>query len=178
MDVISHALWAGIIARLINFKKRAKMKISLAAFWGAMPDVFAFAPLFAWLFFKIFVVGDMGFASIPHPEEFEPPQADTFFVYQLTNFLYSLSHSLVVFILVFVLLWLLRKKVLELFGWGLHILIDIPTHSFQFYPTPFLWPFSDWKFDGLSWIDPWFLVLNYSALFLVWIFIRVYRRRA
>ena len=172
MDVISHALWSGIIARLINFKRRARLKISLAAFWGAMPDVFAFAPLFAWLLFKIFILGEMNVASIQHPEDFEPPQADTFFIYQLTNFLYSLSHSLVVFILVFVLLWLLRKKFIELFAWGLHILIDIPTHSFQFYPTPFLWPFSDYRFNGFSWADPWFLFFNYSAILLVYMALR------
>lgn len=177
MDVISHALWAGIISRLINLRKRARIKIKWAAFWGAMPDVLAFAPLFAWLFFKIFVVGDMSFANIPHPEELEPPQADTRFVYQLTNFLYSLSHSLIIFILIFVLLWFLRKRVIELFGWGLHILVDIPTHSFQFYPTPFLWPLSDFKVDGLTWIEPWFLISNYLAILAVLIFIKVYRQK-
>lgn len=54
-------------------------------------------------------------------------------------------------------------------AWGVHILVDIPTHSYRFYPTPFLWPLSGWKFNGFSWGTPWFIVVNYGALLLtIW----------
>ena len=36
-------------------------------------------------------------------------------------------------------------------AWGLHILVDLPTHSRQSWaPQPF-WPFSSWSMDGISW---------------------------
>lgn len=53
-------------------------------------------------------------------------------------------------------------------AWGLHILLDVPTHARSFYPTPFLWPLSDWTFDGVSWTAPWALALNYTLLALTW----------
>ena len=46
-----------------------------------------------------------------------------------------------------------------------------------FLPTPFLWPISDWKFPGISWAEPWFMVVNYTLMLgcLIWILAR--RRR-
>jgi hypothetical protein len=38
---------------------------------------------------------------------------------------------------------LARCIVFEMRGWLLHILIDIPTHSFRYYETRFPWPISD-----------------------------------
>jgi hypothetical protein len=62
--------------------------------------------------------------------------------------------------------------VLELLGWVFHILIDIPTHTLRFFPTPFLWPISSYCASGISWANRWFLLANYSALaivsFLLW----------
>lgn len=53
-------------------------------------------------------------------------------------------------------------------AWGLHILLDVPTHGRSFYPTPFLWPLSDWTVDGFAWTSSWVWVLYYGALALVW----------
>jgi hypothetical protein len=39
-------------------------------------------------------------------------------------------------------------------GWLLHIAIDIPTHSFRYYATRFLWPVSDFRIDGIAWRTP------------------------
>jgi hypothetical protein len=41
----------------------------------------------------------------------------------------------------------------ELLAWGLHILIDIPTHSRRRWGPQFLWPLSDFVLDGMSWTD-------------------------
>jgi hypothetical protein len=38
----------------------------------------------------------------------------------------------------------------ELTAWGLHILIDIPTHSRRRWGPQFLWPLSDFTVDGIS----------------------------
>lgn len=172
MDILSHTLWAGVIARFINFKKKKPMSVWLTAFWGVLPDFFAFTPMFVWLGFQ-FLFGDFDFSKLSGPEHMEPSQPDTLFIFRLTNFLYSVSHSLSVFILVFAIMWLIfRRPRYSVFGWLIHILIDIPTHNYKFYPTPFLWPFSDWKFDGFSWADPWFLFFNYLAILLAWLLIK------
>ena len=38
-------------------------------------------------------------------------------------------------------------------AWLLHILIDIPTHSRRRWGPRFLWPFSDFAVDGVSWAE-------------------------
>ena len=70
-----------------------------------------------------------------------------------------------------------KKNPWEILGWPLHILIDIPTHTYQFYPTPFLWPISTYKFDGISWGTPWFMIVNYSSLAIVLITLFVMREK-
>ena len=53
---------------------------------------------------------------------------------------------------------------LPLLAWWGHILIDVPTHSADFYPVPVLYPLTMRGFDGLAWNTPWFMALNYAAL--------------
>ena len=38
-------------------------------------------------------------------------------------------------------------------AWLLHIAVDIPTHSRRQWGPKFLWPFSDFSVDGVSWVD-------------------------
>jgi hypothetical protein len=93
--------------------------------------------------------------------------------------LYHYSHSLVVFAAVFALVWLVcRRPVLAMLGWPLHILIDIPTHTAQFFPTPFLWPISSFQASGISWANRWFMLCNYTALAAVYFLLWRSRRRA
>ena len=73
------------------------------------------------------------------------------------------------FLLVFGIATILtRRIVFEMMGWLLHILIDIPTHSFRYYATRFLWPVSDYRIDGIAWWTPWFWAATYAALVLVY----------
>lgn len=98
---------------------------------------------------------------------------------ELAGQLYHISHSLFVFATVFGLVWLVaRRPVPELLGWLLHILIDIPTHSLRFYATPFLWPVSSYRFNGISWANRWFMLANYSALVVVYFLLWRSSRRA
>jgi hypothetical protein len=79
--------------------------------------------------------------------------------------LYPAGHSLLVFLLVFGTASILaRRVVFEMLGWLLHILIDIPTHSFSYYATRFLWPVSDYRINGIPWWTPWFWAATYGAL--------------
>src|SRR3989344_3099206 len=89
--------------------------------------------------------------------------------------LYNLTHSLVVFTLAFGFVVLVRKKPpYELSAWGLHIVVDIPTHSYIFFPTPFLWPLSDLRIDGIPWSHPIIFIPNVTLLLVsyYWFFIR------
>ena len=82
---------------------------------------------------------------------------------------YNSGHSLFIFASCFALVCLLRRKVLwSMAAWGLHVLIDIPTHSLKLFPTPFLWPLSGFKVDGISWRSPTILLVNFSALVIVY----------
>jgi|SRR3989344_6660553 len=156
MDILAHGLWSGLAARAVNIKVR------WAIFWGVIPDFFAFTVPFIVMFARGILPFRPG----------EPPR-DIDLIFRHTTTLYSISHSLIVFGAVFGLVYLvLRRPVWELLAWGMHILIDIPTHSYDFYPTPFLWPLSDLKVNGISWATPWFLAVNYFAIVLVFLLLR------
>ena len=87
----------------------------------------------------------------------------------LTHHLHCIWHSAVVSAVVTALLWGLRRSLwIPLLGWWSHIVIDVFTHSADFYPSPVLYPFTQWGFDGLAWNTSWFMMLNYITLAAVW----------
>ena len=172
MDVFSHGLWSVAIYKGANIKAKQRMKAWLAVLFGVFPDVFSFAPIFIWLFGGL-IFGYSNFYDFPKYDEMEPTKPDTVLIFKITSLLYNFSHSLAAFSVIFGIAYLIFKRpVWEMLAWLLHILIDIPTHNYKFYPTPFLWPASDFKFDGFSWSEPWFMILNYSALIIVFILLR------
>ena len=192
MDIFSHGLWAGATAKAANKnsavagKIKRPLKVWQMVFWGVFPDLFAFTIPLVWMFWNI-IFGKMNFSDFPQPENMEPAARDPLPILQLASMLYDIGHSLIVFIVIFGLAAFLLRLELppslklwrtswrtpwEMSGWLLHILIDIPTHSYRFYPTPFLWPISEWKFNGFSWGVPWFMILNYSAIILVYWILR------
>ncbi|HCX27792.1 MAG TPA: hypothetical protein DHI91_01485 [Candidatus Portnoybacteria bacterium] len=169
MDILAHGLWAGAAGRTVNLKKKNPLKIWRMVFWGVLPDFFSFTPVFVWLFGSL-LFGGKGLADFPRPDETEPMAPDTLPIFQLTNMLYNISHSLAIFLAVAgLIVFFVRRVPWEVGGWLVHILIDIPSHSYKFYPTPFLWPFSEWKFDGWSWGAPIFMIINYSLIIGVYV---------
>ena len=67
----------------------------------------------------------------------EPPDPSIIpaFVYHA----YNVTHSLVVWLAVSLIVWRLGKRWPWILGaWALHVLCDIPTHSTRFFPTPYL----------------------------------------
>ncbi len=191
MDIFSHGLWAGAAAKGINLKKERKLNVWLTMFWGVFPDLFAFTIPFIWLFFNL-VSGNIHFSDIHPPTGAEPEQKLLFgngdvrqtqpLIPHLTSVLYSLSHSIVIFILVLCLVILARRLLKkgavpwEMGGWLLHILIDIPTHSYAFYPTPIFWPINGWELNGYSWAHPLFIAVNYSAIAAAYLAIRYFEK--
>lgn len=68
--------------------------------------------------------------------------------------LHHLFHSLPVLLLVTVAGRLIsRRWSPAAVAWGLHILIDIPTHSRRQWAPQFLWPLSSLTVDGISWAE-------------------------
>lgn len=171
MDIIAHGLWTAAATRVANRSKKIErpVKIGWATFWGIFPDLFAFAPLFSFLIIEA-VLGNVNLSHLSGPDSLEPSQGGAFSIFRFTGTLYSMSHSLIIFGLVLSIVYLLLKRFpWEMLGWLLHIAIDIPTHSYAFYPTPFLWPLSDIKLNGFSWASPWFMAVNYTAIIVAYI---------
>lgn len=173
MDVFSHGLWAGALFKFLNLKRaKNKFKFWAAVFWGVFPDLFAFTiPVILMFFYAL--SGQIDFANMPQPSMIEPSipsQLDS--TINLSYTLYNLSHSLIIFALVFGFAYLIFKKPKWILGaWLLHIIMDIPTHSYEFYPTPILWPLSSWKLDGFRWANEWFLIMDAILLAAVYAYI-------
>ena len=180
MDIFAHALWTSAGAKKLNEieEKKGKPKISItwSAFWGIFPDLFAFSiPTVLTLY--TLLVGTTTFQQLiargPHLQ----PENQ---VFDLAHNLYQYSHSLIIFIVVFGLVWLIFKRPrLEMLGWLLHILIDIPSHSINFFPTPFLFPLSNYHFPyGIAWSNQLFMLFNYLALLIVFIYFLLRKKKS
>jgi len=175
MDILAHTLWTNAAAREANAVAAAKGKkfhisAGWAAFWGIFPDLFAFSIPFTFRFYNLILGNETSsfFFSSRSAVDIEGMTASRGF--SLAHTLYQYSHSLVIWAVVFIIIWMIFKRPrYELLGWALHILIDIPSHTLSFFPTPFLFPISDYNFPyGLQWSNYWFMIINYGALLLVW----------
>ncbi len=149
MDIFAHGLWSAAAARGVNLKEeRRAIPVAWAAFWGVFPDLFAFT----YPFIRAVVERISGVHGA-RPD------------FALASKLYHISHSLIVFSAVIGAVWLVRRRLwLPMLAWPLHVLCDIPSHTRRFFPTPFLWPLSHYEFSGISWGNPWFMLVNYTAL--------------
>lgn len=158
MEVVAHGLWAG--AAVIYAKRwLPSLSVRRTIWWTVFPDVFAFAPSFAaglWVRFSD--------ASNPVAHGLRVPHV------HLGLPLYPAGHSLIVFLLMFVVgSTLLRRPAWGLCGWAFHILIDVPIHSSSYYATRFLWPLSDFALDGIPWWTTWVWVCTYVTVLAVYI---------
>lgn len=161
MDILSHALWSSAAAKIVNRKSSTKTDTWWAGFWGAFPDLLAFTVLFLSILWQF--IDGAGLENVQRSGS----------VGQITGFLYPLSHSFLVFLLVFgIVSLIIQRPAWAMGGWGLHVLLDIGTHPAEGYPTRFLWPFSQFSIDGITWRSPEFLIINYVLLGLVFLILR------
>lgn len=154
MDIFSHGLYGGIATGRKN-----KKNYWIALLFGMGPDLLSFGPFFLINFFKF----ESWFR-----ENFVPPTSVE--VPQIIHTLYDFTHSLVIYALFFALLWWLGKKDFAklTLAWPLHILVDIPTHSNAFFPTPFLWPLSDFSVNGIPWSEPIIFFPNVALIIILY----------
>lgn len=57
-------------------------------------------------------------------------------------------------------------------------MIDVFTHSIDYYPSPVLYPITNRGFDGLAWSEPVYLALNYVLLVAAYLWLFRTRRRS
>jgi hypothetical protein len=94
----------------------------------------------------------------------------------LSHHLHCALHSAVVAGLATLAVAVLARSLwLPLLGWWSHIVIDVFTHSADYYPVPVLYPFTQRGFDGLAWNTPWFLALNYAAIVIAFVLLWIRR---
>jgi membrane-bound metal-dependent hydrolase YbcI (DUF457 family) len=162
MDVIAHGLWGGV-----PFCGRGRGKFFAGALLGMAPDLLSFGVFHVthpgWITLRL-----AGEISGPPPLAMLPP-----YVFHA----YNVTHSLVVWAIAFLLLWLTRGPPWVLLAWLLHILCDIPTHATAYFPTPFLWPLPTPFVDGIAWSTPWFMAGNYTAIVLTYACVILYLRK-
>jgi len=151
MDIISHALWTNLIFKELPLEQRG-----LAVLFGVLPDFISFSSLTVRHFIKKTL-------------HFEAPPLATIpgYVFKL----YNVTHSLVIWLAIFLILKILGLElvVVIFYAWGLHIFLDIFTHTEEFFPTPILWPFSRFHFSGINWSNKWFMLFNYAVLLFLYL---------
>lgn len=139
MDIVSHGLWGAIA-----LGRASRRSFWTAFLFGIAPDIFSFGPLFA----NGLLLHGLEFLNglVRRPD----PALIPAYVHSL----YDATHSLVVFALAFGLVWLVRgKPLMAMAAWGLHIAMDIFTHTNNFFPTPFMWPISDARVNSVAWSE-------------------------
>ena len=150
MDTISHALWGRGV-----FGYKGSPYLSL--FFGAMPDLLSFGVYFL----NRFV--DDSTLEYGKPNIQELP--DYVFV------LYDFTHSLIIaFLFIFLVYKCIGEKYsFAMLAWPLHIILDFPFHTADFFPTPIFWPIIEVRFDGVSWSNPCIWFSNIAGILMLYL---------
>lgn len=138
--------------------KRGEIYAALA--FGGIPDLCSFGAFFAQ---RIFQGRLLDLNDIPAYVELN----------------YTYTHSLVIAVIFGVILFCINRKwCIPYLAWPLHILCDIPTHDISFYATPFLFPLSNYRFDGVSMRDnSWIMPLYWCVIMGLIVYAQMWRRR-
>ena len=173
MDVFAHALWAGAGVLLAQRRWAIAQRVATTTVALAVaPDIPHLLPIVGWSIFGAGTVANVEDYAISAPGQ-EP--AVPLLVEWMSHNLHCVTHSAIVAGVVSLLLWIWLKSLwIPLLGWWSHIVIDVFTHSVDYYPSPVLWPITRQGFDGVAWNTPTFMTLNYLALGAVyaWLFWR------
>jgi hypothetical protein len=163
MDVLSHALWGYAMLRW-----RGPRTARWGALTGAAPDLLYFG---ADRVVRGFRQGWSGLTSsggrgTPGIWLRDGPPMPPELIEAYESY-YVWTHSLVVIGLLAVAWWVLsRRAPWLLLPWGVHILMDIPTH--ERYLTQFLYPLSSFSIEGYAWSRPPVLLANWGALLVTY----------
>lgn len=149
MDTLSHALWG---YGLFGYKRHA----GLAILFGALPDLCSFGA------YMVVRLMDGNFQPGPPPLAGMP---GWLFV------TYNIWHSFVICAPVIGLIALWRRDIaFAMLAWPFHIVLDFPFHTMRYFPTPIIWPLSDFTVDGISWATPQVWLPNVAGLIILLIY--------
>ena len=154
MDILSHGLYGGVA-----FGRESRKNYLIAFLFGIGPDLLSFGVYF------IIRILNFGKMAMGRPDISSIPQ--------YVHTLYDITHSFVPYAIFFAILWFLGKRTFAYLtlGWPFHILVDMPVHSLEFFPTPYLWPISEHRIDGVPWSDPRIFIPNVIfiiVLYSIW----------
>ena len=164
MDVISHALWAGAAGLWLR-RRRPEITVRMVGAMvvlGAAPDIVQMLPVVAasagegnpLRFLYVHVT------ALPGSEPVMPAWA-----HAASHHLHCALHSVVIAALATIVVRVAKPAWLPaLLGWWLHIALDVPTHSADYYPVPIFYPLSYWGVKGIAWTEPAVLAVNFAAL--------------
>jgi hypothetical protein len=163
MDIVAHTLWAAAGAAAIHRRRPLSRPTVIATLvLAALPDVLHLLPIAGWwLFADGSFAALRGYAvAVPGREPGLPPLVQFW-----SHALHCVMHSAPIAALVTGAVWAARRAFwIPLLGWWSHIVIDVFTHSADYYAVPVLYPFTERGFDGIAWTTPWFMAVNYVAL--------------
>ena len=152
MDTLSHALWG---KGFFGYKGHPYWSL----FFGALPDLFSFGIFFIITFIKsLFVSESIDYRNVDLP----------LWLYDA----YDITHSFVIaFIIITIVYFAINKNfAFAMLAWPLHILVDFPFHTADFFPTPILWPLIEVKFDGMSWGNPYVWFSNVAGIIILYVY--------
>ena len=152
MDTLSHALWG---RGLFGFRGRPYWSL----FFGILPDLFSFG-----IFFVIKLLFEPSSLKAGKPDLQEIPN----YVFSL----YDFTHSLVIAFFIIYLVYIFGNKnfAFAMLAWPFHILLDFPFHTADYFPTPILWPIIEYKFNGISWGNPYIWFSNIAGIIILYIY--------
>ena len=175
MDILAHALWAGAGVALARRRWAITPRAALATgLLATLPDLIHLLPITGW-----WVLGSGSLEALwayaialPGQEPALPAMVEGW-----SHHLHCVGHSAIVAGAVTLLVWAVRRSAwIPLLGWWSHIVIDVFTHSADFYPAPVLYPITQRGFDGVAWNTPWFMVVNYAAIGLMGLWLWLSRK--
>jgi len=173
MDIIAHGLWPVLIYKAIA-KDKSKFKMKLVVFWGIFPDVFAFFISSIWIVQQLFM-GSISIFEAPRPDTNDPYLLANVNAFKASYYLYHVSHSLIIFLIAFVIACVFSKRIVyEMFAWLIHLACDLLVHPIgnYDYATQIFWPLSKWRVDGVQYEQPLYIGLNYALIIIFWLWLR------
>ena len=176
MDMAAHALWVAAGVTWVGRHRPIGTPVkALAIGMAVVPDLLQAVPVLLWALFAgkgITSVAEFAVAG-PGAQTTLPPLVGAW-----SHHLHCILHSapIALFVSTTTLFW--RPALWPILAaWWSHIVIDVLTHSTDFYPVPVLYPFTMAGFDGIPWNTPWFMALNYVALAAAWLALGLSVRR-
>ena len=151
MDTLSHALYGK------GFFGYRKYRWTSFLF-GALPDLSSFGVYFLGQLFSNF-----------HGLKNGRPSIEEIPIWVVE--LYNISHSLITAFVFIAIVYFIKKDLTwPMLAWPVHIIVDLFTHSIEFFPTPIFWPLSNYRFDGIPWSNIYVFTINIILIFLIFIY--------